>query len=169
MTSKQNNRLCRQRREAMGGLFASIKDKLSLRLRDHIASCPRCQKRLLKMGRVELALQLILSQPHSLTLLQEANLRALKMLRRQERFSPKADALRQATPQPDWTVRHTKRLEKLLGVAACLAVICLIKIGVFSSLKEIRDDSQTAMRNYYARNLDQETIGQLFDEPTQQA
>lgn len=153
----------------MGGLFASMKEKWSLRLRDHIASCPRCQKRLLKLGRVELALQLLLSQPHSLTLLQEANMAALKMLGRRERFSSKADALRQATPQPDWTQRHTKRLEKLLGVAACLMVICLIKIGVFSSLKEIHDDGQTAMRNYYARNLDQETMGDLFDEPTQQA
>jgi anti-sigma factor RsiW len=169
MTSMRNNELCRQRRKARGGLFASIKDKLSLQLRDHIASCPRCRQRIAKLGRVELALQMMLSQPHSLTLLQEANEAALKMLRRQERLSPKADALRQTTPQPDWTARHTKRLEKLLGVAACLMVICLIKVGVFSSLKDIHDDSQTAMHNYYARNLDPEMMGELFDEPTQQA
>jgi hypothetical protein len=118
---------------------------------------------------VELALQMILSQPHSLSLLQEANEAALSVLRRQERHSPKAEALRQATVQPDWTARHTRRLEKLVGVAACLMVICLIKIGVFSSLKDIHDDGQTAMHNYYARNLDPEMMGELFDEPTQQA
>lgn len=167
MTSKHNN-LCRQRRKVAGGLFVSIQQKLTLRLHEHIATCPRCRKRLVGIGRVELALQLLQTQPHSLTLLQQANLRALHMLRHRERFSQKADMLRQARPQPNWTQRNTKRLEKLLSMAACLMVIFLMKVGVFSSLRQIREDGQTAMRNYYARNLDEEMMGQLFDEPTKQ-
>ena len=45
----------------------------------------------------------------------------------------------------------------------------MIKIGVFSSLNEIHQDGQTAMRNYYARNLDEDMMNQLFDEPTKHA
>jgi len=164
------NPCCRRQQRAKNGWFALLRRRLSIRLQDHIASCPRCRRRLADTGKVELALQLLVSEPHCLTLLQRANLAALKMLTHHERYSPQADALRNVLPQPNWTWRHSRRLEKLLQIAACAAVVCLLKLGLFSFFQDIREEGQAAVRNYYASNLpDENLLKELFDEPSQRA
>jgi hypothetical protein len=112
-------------------------------------------------------LQLILTEPHSLTLLQQANLRALNMLCRQERFSPQADALRQAVVQPNWTFRHSRTLEKGLQAAACVLVVCLLKFGLISFFKDIQEGGEKALHRYYAVHLGEETAQELLEEPPQ--
>lgn len=159
----------RQQREKNSG-FALLRRRLSIRLQNHIASCPRCRRRLADTGKVELALQLLVSEPHCLSLLQRANLAALKMLSHRQRYSPQADALRNALPRPNWTWRHSTCLEKLLQIAACAAVICLLKLGLFSFFRDIREEGQAAVRNYYASNLpDENLLEELFDEPSPRA
>ncbi len=135
------------------GWLASIRFRLSGDLEGHIASCPRCRRRLADWGRVELALKLILTQPHSLTLLQRANQKALKMLSHRERFSPKAEALRQVAACPNWILRNSRLLEKVLQTAACLAVACLLKVGLVSFFTDIHEEGQKAVHNYYAAHL----------------
>jgi hypothetical protein len=36
-------------------------------------------------------------------------------------------------------------------------------MGIFHSMESARDEGRQAMRNYYARNLDEQTLRDLFD------
>lgn len=53
-------------------------------------------------------------------------------------------------------------LERALNVAACLFIVIMIKSGVSSSLLDYRDQGQTAIEKYYARNLDSQTFDEIF-------
>jgi len=161
--------LCREQRRLGTGWMRTLRDRIILRLEDHIASCPRCQRRLMKVRRVETALTLLLTQPLSPGLLQKANTRAISVLRRDLRRSPSAENLRTVEVRPDWTTRHRRVLDAAFGAAACLAVLVLLRIGIFSSMKEIEDDGRTAVQNYYAKHLDDEVMREIFQPPAGRA
>jgi hypothetical protein len=132
-------------------------------LRSHIEHCPRCSQRLLNLHRVELAIRLTKSQPHSLDLLSRANTAALNMLKHSLRFAPKADKLRAARPEPGWIIRHSSAMEKVFNAAACLLVLTLVKCGTTSFLKDVHQDGTKVMYNYYAKNLGQDMANELME------
>jgi hypothetical protein len=111
-------------------------------LQTHIANCPKCQKRLYRLGKVKLAFTLVKSQPHSLDLLMRANT--------------------QTRPEPHWLFSRSKHLQSLLGTAACLAFILLLKVGLFNSVEDFKHKGDNVVRNYCAKHLDQETFDEIF-------
>jgi hypothetical protein len=64
-------------------------------IQNHIATCPRCQRRLARLGKVELAITLLKSRPHGLDLLMRANTQAIGVLKHSLRATTKAEYLRQ--------------------------------------------------------------------------
>jgi anti-sigma factor RsiW len=119
----------------------------------HIAHCPRCCRRLAGFSRVQLAFMLLKSQPHGLGLLREANHRALGMLKHSLREAPKADTLRQAQPEPKWHQRCVRYTRSIGNAAACLAILMLMKAGIFSSMEKFQDEGQKAVQQYYRHHL----------------
>jgi hypothetical protein len=132
-------------------------------LRNHIEHCPRCSRRLMDLHRVELAIHLTKSQTHSMDLLSRANTAALCMLKHSLRFTPKAEKLRTAHPEPGWTTRHSFILEKVFNVAACLLVLVLVKCGTTAFLRDVHHDGTKVMYNYYAKNLGQDVANDLME------
>ena len=144
-----------------------MRDAITRRLQfgwmdEHIASCPRCQKRINRIGNVDLALSLLKTQPHSRNLLANANTKATNVLKHSLRFAPKADKLRNYQPQPAWIQRNNSVIQSIINVAACVTVVSLMKIGVFSSMHTFQDESKGVLEGYYSQHLDSDEVSELL-------
>ena len=144
--------------------FSAIASRLnqSAWIQDHIATCPKCQKRLASLARVDFAFSLIKSQPHSLDLLGRANAQAIGVLKHSLRFAPKAQKLKIVKPEPKFWERYSKYAGSIANVAACMTILCLMKIGIFSSIDKFQTEGTKAMRHYYASNAGQEIADEVF-------
>jgi len=165
MNDIRHTEQCKRMRTAPDGFWASIKQRIARRCSDHIAACPRCQKRLAATGRVEMALCLMRMQPQTMELLAKANTSALKYLTRSVRQSPCADQLRIAVHKPNRLEKASPMLERLLNVAACLFIVLMIRVGLKNRMLEIQDQGTKVMENYYARNLDPQLFEDVFGQP----
>ncbi|RKY03602.1 MAG: hypothetical protein DRP56_11010, partial [Planctomycetota bacterium] len=132
---KHDKNQCRSARNARCGLFGSFKLRLLQQLDDHVAECPKCQRRFAMTNRVELALMLTKSQPYEMGLLARANNKALDVLTHSLRFAPKSTLLRQAKSDVNRVEKARPVIERVLNVAACLFVVIMIKTGVSNSLQ----------------------------------
>jgi len=130
--------------------------------RRHIAHCPRCQRRIASLGKVDLALSVIRSQPHRLDLLARANEAAIHMLSNRLRQTTEADQLRQGKTETPFVERLAGPQNALLNVAACLAVLALTKVGIFASLSKAQTRGEAAMKQYYTNQAGQDIADELF-------
>jgi hypothetical protein len=146
-----------------------LKERIRRRLTEHVSNCPCCQKRLALAGRVEIAFSLLKSQPLTMDLLSRANSSALGMLKHSLRYSPESEKLRVLRSEQTWFGKIRPFFEHVLNVAACLFVLLMIRSGVFSSLTDYKQQGETALHNYYARNLDQKLMNEIFPDDTTQA
>ena len=129
----------------------------------HVTGCPRCQRRLAALGRVDLALSVIKSQPHRLDLLMQANACALRMLSHDLREAGAARRLDESRPEPSLLDCFGQRRSAIANIAACLAVLLLSKAGLFSSLDKANTQGQQLMKHYYATHAGEDLAGEVFD------
>jgi len=131
-------------------------------VQNHIAVCPRCQQRVASLGRVHLAISFIKSQPHSLDLLMRANTQAVTVLKHSLRDTPEAQKLKKELPEQNLFEKCAKYKSPVANAAACIAIVCLMKIGIFSSMQRFQTQSKQAVRNYYAANAGQDIADEIF-------
>jgi len=162
MNSSKIKNKCSQVRIKLARVLAKHINPDSLWLQNHIANCPRCQRRLSVYGKVEVAMSLLKTQPHELDLLTRANTQAIKMLKHGLRFAPKADKLKQRRPQPVWILRYSGFSQSIVNAAACVMILVLLKMGVFSSMDNIQQNGSAVVKGYYAKHLDQNTANEIF-------
>lgn len=128
----------------------------------HVAHCPRCQKRLAALGKVDMALSIVKAQPHRLDLLMRANTAALRMLNHDLREAAKATELEQAQPEPCFLDRCGKYRNPITNVAACLAILFLTKAGIFSSFDKVHSQGQAALKQYYSTQAGEDVARDIF-------
>ena len=146
-------------------LYQALNSRIGLQakwVQNHIAVCPRCQQRLASVARVELAFSIIKSQPHNLDLLMRANTQAIGVLKHSLRNAPKAQKLKAILPEPKLLERLGRHASPALKAAACLAILCLMKIGIFSSMDTFQAEGQKIIKNYYANNAGQDLADEIF-------
>jgi hypothetical protein len=131
-------------------------------IQNHIANCPRCQRRLAHLGKVELAISLLKSQPHNLNLLMRANTQAIGVLKHSLRTTTKAEHLRNIRPDLSIIERCAKYKNSFASVAACIVIAILIKGGAFSSAKMFESKGQEAVERYYASNAGEDITRDIF-------
>ena len=131
-------------------------------LKNHIAHCPRCQKRFISCGRVNLALSFIKSQPLNLFLLKRANEQAIGVLKHSLRQEPKASKLRQIQPEPKLLERWSRHFQPLTNMAACAAILFLMKTGIFSSIDNVQTKGQKVIRQYYSSRVGEDLAEDIF-------
>lgn len=161
-TNRSSKKQCRQTHKSQAGLWASFRLRAMERLNNHVAQCPRCQRRLALINRVELALTLVKTQTHSTDLLARANNKTLDVLKHSLRFAPKSAVLRTAKADLSRLEKVRPGLERVLNVAACVFVLVMIKTGMSGSLQSYKDQGEAVIHNYYARNLDSQTFDAIF-------
>lgn len=128
----------------------------------HVAHCPRCQKRLAALGKVDLALSFIKTQPHRLDLLTRANAAAVRMLNHSLQEAAKARELEQAAPERTLIEWCGKYRNPITNVAACIAILFLTKAGIFSSFDKVCTRGEAALKHYYAAQAGEEVAQDLF-------
>jgi len=97
-------------------------------------------------------------------LLSRANTKAISRLHRSLRQQPKADALRLARPQPSLSYRLRQVRGSLTQLAACLAIMILGRVGLFSSMRTAHQVGTKAMNQYYARYLGQDIADRIYPQ-----
>lgn len=165
MKSKNTNKKCRQIRS---WLHKAISSRLGLDadwVQKHIANCSRCQRRIVSAGRVNLALSVMKSQPHKLDLLMRANAQAIGVLKHSLQRAPKACKLKTMLPKPKLLERWGKYAHPAANAAACIAILLLMKIGVFSSMDKFQTEGQKVVKQYYASHAGQEMADEIFTPP----
>jgi len=135
-------------------------------IQNHIANCPRCRRRLSAIGKVDLALSIIKSQPHKLDLLMRANTQAIGVLKHSLRQAPKAEKLKVCLPEPKLLERCGKYGHSVANVAACLALLILMKIGVFSSMDKFQAEGEKTIKQYYASHIGEDLTDEIFPNDT---
>jgi hypothetical protein len=128
----------------------------------HVAHCPRCQKRLAAIGKVDLALSIIKSQPHRLDLLTRANAAAVKMLKHSLREAAQAEKLEQAKSEPCLLERCARYRISVTNVAACVAILFLTKAGIFSSFDRLHTRGEAALKQYYSHQAGEDVAKDIF-------
>jgi hypothetical protein len=162
-------RLFGQSSGQQAGFFASIMDGSRIDpetpwIQNHIASCPRCQRRFAALNRVNLALTLMKSRPHSKHLLSQANSQTIGVLQHRLRDTDKAQTLRSLLPNPTVRDRMCLARHSVAHVAACIAILLLSKIGIFSTIKHSQMAGEKAVRHLYASHLDADTTDEVFPQ-----
>jgi hypothetical protein len=130
----------------------------------HISVCPRCQRRFAGLSRVSTGLNLIKSQPHSLELLKRANSAAINVLKHDLRESDKACQLKTCLPTPSLAQRIRGASRGLYQTAACIAILVLSKMSVFSSIDRMQKQGQTTVRHFYDCQLGTDLSEDLFSD-----
>jgi len=162
MKTLNTNNKCRQIR---AWLYKAISSRINLDtdwIQNHIANCPRCQQRFAAIGKVNLALSVIKSQPHNLDLLMRANTQAIRALKHSLQQAPKAQKLRTMLPEPKLLERWGKYAHSTANVAACITILLLMKIGVFSSMDKFQTEGQKVIRQYYASHVGKDLTDEIF-------
>ena len=163
--SKKKNR-CRQLIDRVLRLLAESFSPDRCWIQNHIATCPRCQRRLARLGKVELAITLLKSRPHRLDLLMRANTQAIGVLRHSLRTTAKAEHLRNIRPEPSIFERCSKYKHSLANAAACIAVAILMKNSAFYSAKTFETKGQKAVEHYYASRAGEDIARDIFSTNT---
>ncbi|MGA2070921.1 MAG: hypothetical protein ABSG97_06190 [Sedimentisphaerales bacterium] len=153
---------CRQLRGRVLRLLADSFSPDRHWIQNHIVSCPRCQRRLSRLGNVELAMTLLKSQPHNLDLLMRANTQAIGVLKHCLRTTAEAERLRNIRPDLSIIERCSRYKHSSANVAACIVIAILMKSGTFSSAKMFETKSQKAMEHYYASNAGEDIARDIF-------
>jgi hypothetical protein len=143
---------------AMGSRFGPDTDWLQ----NHISRCLRCLRRFVSRGKVNIALSFMKTKPHRLDLLMRANAQAIGVLKHCLRQVPRARRLRTILPEPKLLERCGKYGYSAANLAACISILLLIKISVFSSVDKFHTEAQQVVKQYYARQVGQDLADEVF-------
>ncbi len=146
-------------------LYRSVNSRFGLEanwVQKHIAQCPRCTRRLAAVGRVSLALSTVKAQPHKSDLLMRANTQAIGVLKHSLREAPKTRKLKMALPSPGLLERCGKYGHSFANLAACIVILFLMKVGVFSSADRFQSEGQKAVKQYYASQVGEDLANDIF-------
>ncbi len=162
MTSIKAKNECRRTRarllSAMSSRFGPDTDWLQ----KHISKCLRCLRRLVSRGKVNLALSFMKTKTHRLDLLMRANAQAIGVLKHCLRQAPRARQLRTVLPEPKLLERCGKYRHSAANLAACIAILLLMMIGVFSSMDKLHTEAQKVIEQHYARQVGQDLADEIF-------
>jgi hypothetical protein len=105
------------------------------------------------------------TQPHGLDLLRRANKQAVSVLKHSLRQEPKAEELKAGLPRSkplEKVGKYGKYGFSIGSLAACIAVLILMKIGLFSSVDTVHNKGRKVIKQYYARNVGQDLADEVF-------
>lgn len=133
-------------------------------VQSHIVNCSRCQNRIAQLGKVALAFSTVKSQPHNLNLLMRANTQTIRVLRHSLRYTPKAAKLKTMLPEPKLLEKYSKYAHPAANAAACIAMVVLMKIGIFSTMDKFQTEGQRLVKQYYVSQLGEHLAEDIFNQ-----
>jgi len=95
-----------------------------------------------------------------------ANAQAIGVLKHSLRQAQKAKKLRKIRPEPKLRERCGKYASSAVNVAACIAILLLTKIGVFSSMDMFQTQGQKVSKQYYTSRVGNDLANEIFPTDT---
>jgi len=166
MTDMKLNNQCRRIRTWLYAAMSRSFGPEASWLHNHIMHCTKCQRRLVSCGKVNLALSFMKSQPHGLDLLMRANTQAIHVLKHSLRREPKAQKLERKLPEPKLLERCSHYGHSAANLAACIVILLLMKIGVFSSMNNLQTQGQKVIKQYYVKQVGEDLADEIFAKDT---
>lgn len=166
MTRKKANNTCRRIRVRLYSAVSAHLGPEAGWFRSHIAHCPRCQRRLISTGKVHLALSFMKAQPHGLDLLKRANEKTISVLKHSLQQEPKAQVLKAGLPEQKSLGKYGKYGFSIGSLAACLGVLFLMKVGIFSSVDTVQSRGRGVIKQYYVKQIGQDLADEVFPGET---
>lgn len=161
---QRTGRLARARAALLAGVREQM-DQATSRLGQHVAHCPRCRRRLRRMGRLRLAMRLLRAEPRPADLLQKANATALEMLQRPIRTARQAQRVRNARdPRPRLRLVVQRHTSSALAAAACLLVLVLARFGLLNTFDTAHRRGQSALRERYLTHVGADWTGRVLGD-----
>ena len=164
MTGINKINKCKRIRSWLSEAISRHVDPDSRWFQNHIASCTRCQQRFISYGKFNLAITAIKSQPHKLDLLMCANSQAISVLKHSLRSVHEAKKLKIIRPEPSRLRKCNRYSSSVLNFAACVTILLLLKIGVFSSMNTFQTQGQKVIQKYYANRIGNDLADEIFPE-----
>jgi hypothetical protein len=91
-----------------------------------------------------------------------ANTQAIGVLKHSLRRAQKAKKLRTIRPEPKLRERFGKYAGSTANIAACIAIMLLMKFGVFSSMDTFQTQGQKVIKQYYASRVGDDLADEIF-------
>jgi hypothetical protein len=91
-----------------------------------------------------------------------ANSQAIGVLKHSLREAPKAQTLKKALPRPGLFERCSRYGHSLANLAACVVIVLLMKVGVFSSVERFQSEGEKAVKHYYAGQVGEDMANDIF-------
>jgi hypothetical protein len=158
----KNTICCKDIRSRFGKIVSSLMSMDAAWVQNHIANCPKCQRRLASLGKVYLAMSLLKSRPHQLDLLKAANAQTIDTLAHSVRHTAKAEKLRLARPDIKFIEKIAPLKSSIANTAACFVILFLLKTGIFTSIEKFQTTGEKALHNYFEKQLGQEYSDEIF-------
>jgi len=140
----------------LGRVMRHVLDESSchnLALARHLAVCPQCGSVANRLGRVTAALTLLSNVGAPSSLLGKANVHALRMVRRQLRFSEKAAELASGRRRVPWPERLAALGWRLASPATAALLIVLVHTGVWQTLTQTREMGQRMADTHFRQHV----------------
>ena len=166
MTGINKNNKCRRIRGWLSEAISRHINPDAQWLHNHITNCLRCQRRYVSYGKVNLAISAVKSQPHRLDLLMCANMQTIGVLKHSLRRARQAGKLKTIQPEPKFLEKYSKYTSSVLNLAACMTILLLMKIGVFSSMNMFQNQGQKVIQKYYAHHIGDDLADEVFPKDT---
>lgn len=158
----KNTICCKGIRSRFDKILSNLISMDAAWVQNHIANCPKCQRRLASLGKVYLALSLLKSRPHQIDLLKAANTQTIDTLAHSVRHTSKAEKLRLARPNIKFIEKIAPLKTAMANAAACFLILFLLKTGIFTSIEKFQTNGEKALQKYYEKQLGQEYSDEIF-------
>jgi hypothetical protein len=96
-----------------------------------------------------------------------ANTQAIAVLRHSLRREPKAQKLERKFPEPKMLERCSRYGHTAANLAACIVILLLMKIGVFSSMNNLQTQGQKVIKQYYVKQVGADLADEIFAKDTE--
>ena len=93
-----------------------------------------------------------------------ANSQAIGVLKHSLRSAQEAKKLKKIKPEPSRLHKFNRYSSSVLNLAACVTVLFLTKIGVFSSMNTFQTQGQKVIQKYYANRIGNDLADEIFPE-----
>ncbi len=125
----------------------------NLALARHLAVCPQCAGVADRLGRVTAALTLLSNMGAPPSLLGKANVHALRMVRRQLRFSERAAELASGRRRVPWPERLAALGWRVASPMTAALLVVLVHTGVWQTMARTRDMGQRMADTHFRQHV----------------
>ena len=95
-----------------------------------------------------------------------ANTQAIAVLKHSLQREPKVQKLERKLPEPKLLERCSQYGHSAANLAACILILFLMKIGVFSSMNNLHTQGQKVIKQYYVNQVGADLADEIFAKDT---